>query len=149
EPLLSTTTSTCTKGGGVSSSNPSMCIPQQQHHQPSGLIHLGPGISPTCPRHGRAAQMLLSAAAANRSGGIGVDGGISGGNIPSTTITTPPALQMNLNNNNSIISTTTQKIQANINNNNGSSSLNGGAFDGNESNGNGQQKQRTIEEVQV
>uniref|UniRef100_A0A915MHX9 Carboxylesterase type B domain-containing protein n=1 Tax=Meloidogyne javanica TaxID=6303 RepID=A0A915MHX9_MELJA len=75
EPLLSTTTSTCTKGGGVSSSNPSMCIPQQQHHQPSGLIHLGPGISPTCPRHGRAAQMLLSAAAANRSGGIGVDGG--------------------------------------------------------------------------
>jgi len=74
EPLLSTTTSSCTKGGGVSSSNPSMCIPQQQHH-PSGLIHLGPGISPTCPRHGRAAQMLLAAAAANRSGGIGVDGG--------------------------------------------------------------------------
>uniref|UniRef100_A0A914KHB6 Carboxylesterase type B domain-containing protein n=1 Tax=Meloidogyne incognita TaxID=6306 RepID=A0A914KHB6_MELIC len=147
EPLLSTTTSSCTKGGGVSSSNPSMCIPQQQHH-PSGLIHLGPGISPTCPRHGRAAQMLLAAAAANRSGGIGVDGGgISGGNIPSTTITTPPALQMNLNNNNSIMSTTTQKIQANINNNNGSSSLNGGAFDGNGSNG--QQKQRTIEEVQV
>uniref|UniRef100_A0A915PBX8 Carboxylesterase type B domain-containing protein n=1 Tax=Meloidogyne floridensis TaxID=298350 RepID=A0A915PBX8_9BILA len=146
EPLLSTTTSSCTKGGGVSSSNPSMCIPQQQHH-PSGLIHLGPGISPTCPRHGRAAQMLLAAAAANRSGGIGVDGGgISGGNIPSTTITTPPALQMNLNNNNSIMSTTTQKIQANINNNNGSSSLNGGAFDGNGSNG--QQKQRTIEEVQ-
>ena len=62
EPLLSTT-STSTKGG-ISSSNPSMVV----QHQPSGLIHLGPGISPTCPRHGRTAQMLLAASAANRSG---------------------------------------------------------------------------------
>lgn len=44
--------------------------------QPSGLINLGPGISPTCPRHGRTAQMLLAAAVANRSsGGISSSGG--------------------------------------------------------------------------
>ncbi|KAL7069625.1 hypothetical protein ACQ4LE_011083 [Meloidogyne hapla] len=93
----------------------------QHHHQPSGLIHLGPGISPTCPRHGRAAQMLLAAAAANRSGMTAGGGGGSGG---SSITTPPPPLQMNLSNNNSTIPPT-QKVQANINIVDGLSSLNG------------------------
>ncbi|KAL7069850.1 hypothetical protein ACQ4LE_011210 [Meloidogyne hapla] len=128
EPLLSTTTSTSTKG----------------------LIHLGPGISPICPRHGRAAQMLLAAAAANRSGMTAGGGGGSGG---SSITTPPPPLQMNLSNNNSTIPPT-QKVQANIVD--GLSSLNGGACDGSRGNGGGtgfvggqQQQQRAIEEVQV
>uniref|UniRef100_A0A1I8BGX7 COesterase domain-containing protein n=1 Tax=Meloidogyne hapla TaxID=6305 RepID=A0A1I8BGX7_MELHA len=145
EPLLSTTTSTSTKGC-ISSSNPSMVA----HHQLSGLIHLGPGISPICPRHGRAAQMLLAAAAANRSGMTAGGGGGSGG---SSITTPPPPLQMNLSNNNSTIPPT-QKVQANIGD--GLSSLNGGACDGSRGNGGGtgfvggqQQQQRAIEEVQV